>query len=116
MAEGPTPEQRDMRAVGRATGLGCSIVAALVLWIGGGVWLRSRFGTSPGLTLLGVAVGVVVAGYQLWELTKVGSKTARPGPVTRTLSRLPTPSRRAGRSFRDLDQSASAREPKRNEE
>ena len=115
MAEGPTPEQQDMRAVGVATGLGCSIVAALVLCIGGGVWLDSRFGTSPVLTLLGVALGLVVAGYQLWELTKVGSKTARP-EMTRTLSRLPVPSRRAARSLRDLDQSASAREPKRNEE
>ena len=84
MADGPTPEQQDMRAVGVATGLGCSIVAALILCIGGGVWLDSRFGTSPVLTLLGVALGLVVAGYQFWELAKVGSKTARPGPMTRT--------------------------------
>ena len=83
MTDGPTPEQQDMRAVGVATGLGCSIVAALILCIGGGVWLDSRFGTSPVLTLLGVVLGLVVAGYQLWELAKVGSKTARPGPMTR---------------------------------
>jgi hypothetical protein len=56
-----------------------------------------------------VALGLVVAGYQLWELTKVGSKTARPGPMTRTLSRLPMPSRHAARSLRERDQSASAR-------
>ena len=118
MADGPTPEQQDLRAVGVATGLGCSIVAALILCIGGGVWLDSRFGTSPVLTLLGVALGLVVAGYQLWELAKVGSKTARPGPMARTLSRLPMPSRGAARSLRDRDQSASARleELERNEE
>ena len=62
MADGPTPEQQDLRAVGVATGLGCSIVAALILCIGGGVWLDSRFGTSPVLTLLGVVLGLVVAG------------------------------------------------------
>jgi ATP synthase protein I len=118
MADGPTPEQQDLRAVGVATGLGCSIVAALILCIGGGVWLDSRFGTSPVLTLLGVAFGLVVAGYQLWELTKVGSKTARPGPMARTLSRLPMPSRGAARSLRDRDQGASGRleERERNEE
>jgi ATP synthase protein I len=118
MTEGPTPEQQDLRAVGVATGLGCSIVAALVLCIGGGVWLDSRFGTSPVLTLLGVALGLVVAGYQLWELTKVGSKTARPGPMARSLSRLPMPSRRAARSLRERDEHASARakDLERNEE
>jgi len=97
MADSPTPEQQDLRAVGVATGLGCSIVAALVLCIGGGVWLDSRFGTSPLLTLLGVVLGLVVAGYQLWELTKVGSKTAQPGPMARTIARLPMPSPRTTR-------------------
>lgn len=86
---GPSPEQQDMRAIGVATGLGCSIVAALVLCIGGGVWLDRQFGTSPVLTLIGVALGLAAAGYQLWELTKVGSKTQRPGPVTRVIGRLP---------------------------
>jgi ATP synthase protein I len=116
MTDGPTPEQQDMRAIGVATGLGCSIVAALVLCIGGGVWLDSRFGTSPVLTLLGVVLGLVVAGYQLWELTKVGSKTARPGPMTRTLSRLPLTSPRAARSLRERDESAPERERGGNEE
>jgi ATP synthase protein I len=116
MTDGPTPEQQDMRAIGVATGLGCSIVAALVLCIGGGVWLDSRFGTSPVLTLLGVVLGLVVAGYQLWELTKVGSKTARPGPMTRTLSRLPLSSPRAARSLRERDESAPERERGGNEE
>ena len=95
MTNGPTPEQQDMRAVGVATGLGCSIVAALVLCIGGGVWLDSRFGTSPLWTLIGVALGLIVAAYQLWELTKVGSKTARPGLMARTMARLPMPTGRA---------------------
>jgi len=116
MTEGPTPEQQDLRAVGVATGLGCSIVAALILCIGGGVWLDSRFGTSPVLTLLGVALGLVVAGYQLWELAKVGSKTAQPGPMTRTLERFPMPSRRGARSLRARGREAPVRESERHEE
>ena len=116
MSNGPTPEQQDLRAVGVATGLGCSIVAALVLCIGGGVWLDGRFGTSPALTLIGVALGLVVAGYQLWELTKVGSKTAQPGPLARTMARLPMPSRTAARSSPQRSHPAPDRERERNEE
>ena len=114
MEKGPTPEQQDLRAVGVATGLGCSIVAALVLCIGGGVWLDGRFGTSPVLTLSGVVLGLIVAGYQLWELTKVGSKTAQPGPMARTIARLPMPC--AARSPQKRDQSARKRESGSNEE
>jgi ATP synthase protein I len=98
---GPPPEQQDLRAVGVATGLGCSIVAALVLCIGGGVWLDRQFGTSPVLTLIGVALGLAAAGYQLWELANLGSKTGQAGPVTRQLARLPMP--RAARSPRKID-------------
>lgn len=88
-----------MRVVGVATGFGCSIVAALVLCIGGGVWLDRQFGTSPVLTLIGVALGLAAAGYQLWELAHVGSKT---GPVGRQLARLPMP--RAARSPHKSDE------------
>lgn len=98
---GPTPEQQDLRAVGVATGLGCSIVAALVLCIGGGVWLDRQFGTSPILTLVGVALGLAAAGYQLWELANLGSKNRQAGPVSRQLARLPIS--RAARRPRAID-------------
>jgi ATP synthase protein I len=114
MTNGPTPEQQDLRAVGVATGLGCSIVAALVLCIGGGVWLDNRFGTSPVLTLFGVVLGLAAAGYQLWELAKVGSKTTPPGPMARTIARLPTPG--PTRNARKRDETAVARENGRDEE
>ena len=116
MADGPTPEQKDLRAIGVATGLGCSIVAALVLCIGGGVWLDSRFGTTPVLTLIGVVLGLAAAGYQLWELAKVGSKTAQPGPVTRTIARLPMPAPRTARSPQERDQDMPKHRRERYEE
>jgi ATP synthase protein I len=110
MADGPTPEQQDLRAVGVATGLGCSIVAALVLCIGGGVWLDSRFGTKPVLTFVGIALGLAAAGYQLWELAKVGSKTARPGPMTRTIARLPMSGKSQSPQRREEEASIDGRE------
>jgi hypothetical protein len=105
MTERPSPEQHDLRAIGVATGLGCSIVAALILCIGGGVFLDSRFGTSPVLTLAGVALGLAAAGYQLWELVKLGSKTEKAGPLTRQLARLPMP--RAAQSLREQERQSS---------
>jgi len=63
-----------------------------------------------------VALGLVVAGYQLWELTKVGSKTARPGPMARTIARLPMPLPGAAQSRRERDQQARERESGSNEE
>lgn len=89
MSNGQTPEQHELRVIGVATGLGCSIVVALILCIGGGVLLDRQFGTPPVFTLLGVALGLATAGYQLWELAKVGNSKAQAGPLTRQISRLP---------------------------
>lgn len=89
MNESPIPDQQDLRVIGVATGLGCSIVAALVVCIGGGVFLDRQFGTTPVLTLIGVALGLAAAGYQLWELTKLGNTKSQAGPVTRQIARLP---------------------------
>jgi ATP synthase protein I len=89
VSNGQTPDQNELRVIGVATGLGCSIVVALILCIGGGVVLDRQFGTSPVFTLLGVALGLATAGYQLWELAKVGNSKAQAGPLTRQLSRLP---------------------------
>lgn len=87
--ESPNPDQQDLRVVGVATGLGCSIVAALMLCIGGGIFLDRQFGTTPVLTLVGVALGLAAAGYQLWELAKLGNTKSQAGPVTRQIARLP---------------------------
>jgi F0F1-type ATP synthase assembly protein I len=89
VSNGQSPDQQELRVIGVATGLGCSIVVALILCIGGGVLLDRQFGTSPVFTLVGVALGLVTAGYQLWELAKVGNTKTQAGPLTRQLSRLP---------------------------
>ncbi|MDP9469814.1 MAG: AtpZ/AtpI family protein [Chloroflexota bacterium] len=108
----PTPEQRtQMAAVGVASGLGCSIVVTMILLIGGGVALDQWVGTTPWFTLLGVALGLVAAGYQLYELTLVGRKDRGAGPVGRQIAKLPIS--RSGSAARDGDQ---ARHAERREE
>ena len=90
MTDGPTPEQRaQLGAIGVASGLGCSVVVSLIVLIGGGILLDRRFDTMPILTLVGVALGLVVAGYQLYELSRVGLKDRPAGPLGRGLARLP---------------------------
>lgn len=60
--------QQDWRAIGAASGMGCSVVASLLLCIGGGILLDKWLGLSPVFTLVGVALGLAVSGYLLYQL------------------------------------------------
>jgi hypothetical protein len=86
-----TPEQRNqLSAVGAASGLGCSIVATMLVFIGGGILLDQFLDTAPLLTLVGVALGLGAAAYQLWELAQIGSRD-RPPPLTRGITKIAKP-------------------------
>jgi ATP synthase protein I len=90
LADGPTPDERaQLNQVAIASGLGCSIVATLVLTIGGGVLLDRALDTEPVLTLCGVALGLFTALYQLYELAMVGQPGRKTPPISRGLARLP---------------------------
>lgn len=78
-----------MGAAGIAAGLGCSIVVSIILALVGGLFLDRVTGSSPLFTLLGVALGLAAAGYQLYELATVGRKDRAPGPLARQISKLP---------------------------
>ena len=67
---GSTPE-RDWQAIGVASGLGCTVVASLLLCVVGGILLDRWLGTSPVLTLIGVLLGFFAAGYSLYELVVI---------------------------------------------
>ncbi len=82
MPQGLDPEDfKDYSALG----LGWSIVATLVICIVGGVLLDQVLDTSPLLTLIGVALGLMSAGYLLYELTLIGRKDHESGPIGRRL-------------------------------
>jgi hypothetical protein len=85
----PTPEQRaGLGAAGAAAGLGCSIVVTVVLCIGAGIVIDQKTGWSPVFTLAGVALALIAAGYQLYELSLLGRAGRGPGPVTRQIERV----------------------------
>ena len=109
MRQDPSPiDKKQVRATGVAAGLGCSIVATVVVFIIGGVLLDREFGTEPWLTLTGVGIAIIAAGYQLYELSILGRPGAKPGMVTRNIERL-VPDRthesRAGENESDWDES-----------
>jgi len=68
--------------------MGCAIAATIVLCVIGGVLLDQWLDTTPIFILIGVALGLAGAGYQLWELAQLSSKQARVGPVAREIMRL----------------------------
>lgn len=92
MPDGRPPEDRAaLGAAGVAAGLGCSIVATVVVFIVGGVLLDRETDNSPIFTLVGVAIALIAAGYQLVELANVGRSGKRPGPVTRGIQQVSAP-------------------------
>lgn len=76
--DNPLGNQRDWRAIGTASGIGCSIVASLLMCIGGGALLDRWLGTMPLFTLVGVVLGMASAGYLLYQLAMTVRPVKRP--------------------------------------
>ena len=87
---GPNAEDiAHVRAAGVAAGIGCSIVATIILFIGGGVLLDEVSGRTPLFILIGVALSLITAAYQLYELAMIGRTDRGPGPLGRQIARTP---------------------------
>lgn len=69
---GPKDRSR-MAAIGQAAGIGFAVVAALLLPILIGLFADGRTGRGPVFTLVGVFVGLALAG---WELVRLSRTTA----------------------------------------
>jgi len=82
----PDHDKKDVKVVGLAAGLGFSVVVSLVFFIGLGLVLDQWLDTTPVFTLIGIAIGLVAAGYQLWELVQASDSTKTPGPLGRTMA------------------------------
>ncbi len=89
MADDGAPDHqfKDARVVGLATGLGISVVASLIFFIGLGIVLDQWLDLTPILTLIGVALGLIAAGYQLYELVLASDSKRENGPLGRTMAR-----------------------------
>ena len=81
-------DKEDARTAGVAAGLGCSVVVSIIGSIVGGILLDRWLDTSPWFTLGGVALGLFLAAYQLYELASLGKPNTEPKVVTRQIQRL----------------------------
>lgn len=100
MPDMPSPEEREQYATaGKAWGMGCSIVASILICVLGGLALDKVLDTTPLLTLIGVALGLLASGYQLWELARLGTKDGKAGPVARQVARVQVRQSRRNRSI-----------------
>lgn len=62
----------EQSAASMAMSFGFAIAIPLVLCILGGVALDNWLHTTPWFILAGVVLGLVISGYQLWNLAQVG--------------------------------------------
>lgn len=80
-------KDRDLQKIATASTLGFGIALSLAVMVGGGVWLDRRLDMAPVFTLIGLALGLVSAGYQLYELALLNRTDRGNGPVGRALER-----------------------------
>lgn len=83
----PDLDGQHTQVVGLAAGIGFAIVASLVVFIAAGIIIDRWLDASPIFTLIGVAIGLVGAGYQLYELVRVSDRKRSNGPLARTMAR-----------------------------
>lgn len=83
---GPENSGRDYQSIGLASTLGFGIAVSLALLVGGGVWLDTRLDSAPLWSLIGLVLGLISAGYQLYELVLASRKDKQNGPLGKKLS------------------------------
>ena len=89
MLKPSTPEEREQLAsAGMAWGMGCSVVVSILISVLGGLAIDEFTDKAPLFTLIGVGLGLFLAGYQLWELAQLSSKAGKVGPVARRVARV----------------------------
>jgi len=89
LADDGMPDHRieNARVVGLATGLGISVAVSLVAFVALGIVLDQWLDKTPLFTLIGVAIGLIAAGYQLYELVLASDSKRENGPIGRTMAR-----------------------------
>ena len=63
-----------LRLIGLSMQFGFTIVGSFAVFMGGGIWLDSRFGTKPIFLLIGMVLSFIAIGYSLYEIATIGYK------------------------------------------
>ncbi len=83
---GTEKSDRNYQSMGLAATMGFGIAISLAVLVGGGVWLDTRLNSAPWWTIIGLALGLIAAGYQLYELVLASRKDREPGPIATKLA------------------------------
>lgn len=67
----------------RFSGLGCVFAAGVLMFTGLGWYLDRRFGTFPGLMVVGAVLGSVLSTISVWRTLKSGLDDPPDPPGTR---------------------------------
>lgn len=74
-----TVDRNQLRLLAIASQVGFGIAGPLIVFIGGGVFLDKKVGTSPLFLLIGMVFGMIGAGYAMYDLVRK-LPTGRPPP------------------------------------
>ena len=59
-------KQKKLYSLSLVYQLGISLIVPLLIGILGGIWLDNQFKTSPIFVLIGLFLGIMIAGYSLY--------------------------------------------------
>jgi len=68
--------KQDWKAVGSYGTVGIEVVLSVLVGFIGGYWLDGKLGTSPWLTLIGLAYGIAAAARALYRAARRATKEA----------------------------------------
>jgi len=67
-------QQSEIRRANPAIGFGTSFAVGMALFGLGGHWLDEKYDREPLFTLLGLFMGLLYGGWELWKLTAQSSQ------------------------------------------
>ena len=63
--------------VSPAIGFGSSFAAGMLVFSLGGRWLDSKYDREPLFTLVGIGLGLLYGGWELWKLIVISNRQAK---------------------------------------
>lgn len=84
---GAEKSDRNYQSIGLAATMGFGIAISLAVLVGGGVWLDTRLNSAPMWTIIGLVLGLIAAGYQLYELVLASRADRKHGPIATRLAK-----------------------------
>ncbi len=73
-------DQKTVRLLAIATQIGFGVAVPLLIFIGGGAFLDKKTGHSPLFLLIGLVIGLIGAGYELYDLVRKLPAGRQPPP------------------------------------